>query len=195
MVMKRAPGQRLDKILLRLTNGQLENIARQTTNYMKELMQYTSPRFETVDGFGHDSEMLLGSFQPFATWPSWKPDIHPIYTSKSLSEHLQKQSDLIPPDSGTPCLTHPDLNPGNIFVYPEGNVAAIIDWEGAGYWPSYWVGTVPHVNSFFSSGKNRWRDALCHFLKQEGFRDESKWFNDHAEAAARKDEAEAEERW
>ena len=186
IVMKRAPGQGLDTVLSQLTQAQLGNVARQIACYMKELTQYTSPRFETVDGFGHESEMLLESFQPFETWPSWKPDIHPIYTPESLSKLLQEQSGLMPPDSGTPCFTHPDLNPFNIFIYPDGNLAAIIDWENAGYWPSYWVATIPQVNSFFSPGTNRWRDALCHFLKQQGFRDESKWYQDHSKAIDQK---------
>ena len=186
IIMKRAPGQGLEQVISQLTQAQLENVARQIARYMKELAQYISPRFETVDGFGHVSEMLLGAFQPFKTWPSWKPNIHPTYTPESLSKLLETQSGLLPPDSGTPCFTHPDLNPFNIFIYPDGNVAAVIDWEDAGYWPSYWVATIPQVNSFFSLGTNRWRDALCHFLTQQGFRDESKWFNNHSRAKCQK---------
>ncbi|KAK0448002.1 hypothetical protein EV421DRAFT_1785311 [Armillaria borealis] len=36
------------------------------------------------------------------------------------------------------CFSHCDLNPTNILVTEDGRLAAIIDWEGAGWFPEYW---------------------------------------------------------
>lgn len=40
---------------------------------------------------------------------------------------------------------HPDLGPGNIIV-PNNRISAIIDWEGAGFYPRFWVSTKPSVS-------------------------------------------------
>lgn len=45
------------------------------------------------------------------------------------------------------CFTHADLNPRNIIVR-RGRVAAIIDWEFAGWYPEYWEVTKAHYNYF-----------------------------------------------
>jgi aminoglycoside phosphotransferase (APT) family kinase protein len=34
-------------------------------------------------------------------------------------------------------FAHGDLHPGNILIH-DGRVAAILDWEMAGWYPEYW---------------------------------------------------------
>jgi aminoglycoside phosphotransferase (APT) family kinase protein len=49
--------------------------------------------------------------------------------------------DLLP-DDGNVFFSHGDLTLGNIIISPEPNsptkIAAIIDWEQAGWYPEYW---------------------------------------------------------
>ena len=136
------------------------------------------------------SPWLLGAYHSHATWPSWKPDVHPTYTPESLKAHLQKRSGIPPPDSGSEfCSYHADLNPANIFVQiPEdgaqrARISAIIDWDDAGYWPHYWIITCPKVNHWFlvpGENESAWRDELCSQLQlqlsEADLGDESSWY-------------------
>jgi len=44
-------------------------------------------------------------------------------------------------------FTHGDLGVQNILVRDDATVAAIIDWECAGWYPEYWEYTMAHYNS------------------------------------------------
>nr|POF08136.1 hypothetical protein CFP56_62716 [Quercus suber] len=46
------------------------------------------------------------------------------------------------------CFTHGDLGAQNILVR-DGRVAAIVDWECAGWYPEYWEYTKAHYNHVF----------------------------------------------
>ncbi|KAL8713680.1 MAG: hypothetical protein Q9220_002206 [cf. Caloplaca sp. 1 TL-2023] len=61
------------------------------------------------------------------------------------------------------CFTHGDLNAFNIIVRGD-EVAGIIDWENAGWLPSYWEYTNAwHVNPF----NTWWQDEVDKFLERE----------------------------
>ena len=191
MLMWRADGDRLDRMLPVMSPTQLEQVAADVAKYTAQLVQHTSPRLETVDGVGVQGQWLLGEYHSSATWPSWKPNVHPTYTRESLKVYLQKRYSIQPPDSGSEfCFYNADLHPRNIFVSiaqdktHRAYVSEIIDWEEGCYWSRYWVHTCPEVNRcFLVEGKHEsaWRDALYHQLKlqlNEGdFRDESSWWH------------------
>jgi hypothetical protein len=44
---------------------------------------------------------------------------------------------------------HADLGPTNIMVSCDGNVNGVIDWESAGFYPHFWIGTKPRVSGGF----------------------------------------------
>ena len=61
-----------------------------------------------------------------------------------------------------PVFTHGDLNPSNILVRGQ-EVAGIIDWEFAGWYPHYWEYTAAWLTAVVFSD---WRDDLPQFLTE-----------------------------
>jgi len=60
-----------------------------------------------------------------------------------------------------PVFTHGDLNPSNIFVCGD-KVVGIIDWETAGWYPSYWE----YTSAWTASINNKeWQSTLEQFLE------------------------------
>jgi thiamine kinase-like enzyme len=57
-------------------------------------------------------------------------------------------------------FSHGDLSPFNILVRGD-EVAAIIDWEGAGWFPHYWEYTMAWYNNLL---RTDWHEALSKFL-------------------------------
>ncbi|KAK0452010.1 uncharacterized protein EV420DRAFT_702583 [Desarmillaria tabescens] len=45
------------------------------------------------------------------------------------------------------CFSHCDLNKTNILVAEDGRLAAIIDWEAAGWFPEYWEYTTREMQN------------------------------------------------
>jgi hypothetical protein len=77
---------------------------------------------------------------------------------------------------------HPDLNPSNIIIL-DGKVAGIIDWEGAGYYPRFWIATKPSVSPGFDFDPPvpgfpdyRWRQLLYPTLVSLGYAQASSWY-------------------
>jgi len=70
------------------------------------------------------------------------------------------------PDEGPIVLTHGDLRPANIIVTAQSpvRVAAIVDWEQAGWYPDYWEYCKA---AFTASHDGEWRGWIDQFLKPQ----------------------------
>lgn len=73
---------------------------------------------------------------------------------------------------------HCDLGPTNILVSDTGDsVVAIIDWEAAAYFPSFWVATRPATNWAYRLSEptidpqeqNEWSSLFSKALVVKGF--------------------------
>lgn len=78
---------------------------------------------------------------------------------------------------------HPDLGPGNIIVSDDGRVAGILDWEAAGYYPTFWIATKPSVSpglDFYppivKCDDFEWRKCLRMELERWGYPQASDWY-------------------
>ena len=59
------------------------------------------------------------------------------------------------------CFTHDDLSSLNILVC-EGDVVGIVDWETAGWYPSYWE----YTTAWNANPQNKfWRKDIDRFLE------------------------------
>ena len=71
---------------------------------------------------------------------------------------------------------HADLGPENIMVSDSGDITSILDWESAGFYPFFWIGTKPVVSPAYltapENGQSRqeWRTALVEALCKLGMR-------------------------
>jgi aminoglycoside phosphotransferase len=75
---------------------------------------------------------------------------------QGIVEMAAKQDGLWP----APVFTHGDLNPFNILVRGD-EVAAIIDWECAGWFPNYWEYTSAWYGNLT---RTEWQENLSKFL-------------------------------
>ncbi|MCJ1246034.1 hypothetical protein MMC30_003238 [Trapelia coarctata] len=186
LLMRRVPGQPLDDAWEKLTPTQRNQIAIET------LAQFTSTRLESVDGQGVCDSRLLSEFEGYdEALPKWMPWFHPTYTAEQLTSRLLEEDGAVPPSIGKKFhFYHQDLGPTNIFVadpIPDEDselplLAALIDWEHAGYYPRWWIGTTPFVNSAYLLNwkvhpkVKAWGDALGDILGWRGFIPELDWY-------------------
>ncbi|KAK0231431.1 kinase-like protein [Armillaria fumosa] len=63
------------------------------------------------------------------------------------------------------CFSHCDLNKTNILVTEDGRLAAIIDWEAAGWFPEYWEYTSQVMQNMDSEILAKFWDAVGVFGK------------------------------
>jgi aminoglycoside phosphotransferase len=102
-------------------------------------------------------ERRFGPFQNVQEFHDWLRD--GIQSHKY--DDVQKLIDLHRQDWEGPTFTHGDLSSLNILVRGD-DVVGIVDWETAGWYPSYWEYTtacqVNPQNSF-------WREEIEHFLE------------------------------
>jgi hypothetical protein len=87
---------------------------------------------------------------------------------QDFTTYLSRQSTTGCPDIGS-CLYYyqADLGPTNIIVSEGGDIAGILDWESAGFYPGFWAGFL--LNSIEGLNRVAWRDLLRSMLKKEGF--------------------------
>jgi len=94
------------------------------------------PPFESIERFhsqlGHD--FILGSDRHREAWPRFRAMGNRQYCTK---------------------FTHSDIAPRNVLV-KNGRIAAIVDWENAGWYPEYWEYTCWDASNFWSPP--RWQE-------------------------------------
>ncbi|KAG0640156.1 kinase-like domain-containing protein [Tuber brumale] len=144
MVMEKIEGDPLHKVWVHLNREAKERLVRQFMDYLDELRRITSPIIRSFDGGPlYDEHGVLFEERntaqgPFSNNQSlWEALTSHLQHSPSRTMH-KALIDLrsIMPNGFPAVLTHADLHQGNILVR-HGNIAAIIDWEGAGFFPSW----------------------------------------------------------
>jgi aminoglycoside phosphotransferase len=82
---------------------------------------------------------------------------------KKEDEDWQRIAEMVAKQDGPwpdPVFTHGDINPFNVLVRGD-EVAAIIDWECAGWFPNYWEYTSAWYGNLT---RTEWQEALSKFL-------------------------------
>jgi hypothetical protein len=141
MLMKRVHARTLNTAWSTLSRLQQQNIANKMAEYCATIAQKTSPRYESTHGSGVLEYWLMGD--PPASRPSWLPMLLGPLTGPELKRYMSNISNKpVPHFEDVFHFYHCDLGPTNILVSDDGDsVAAIIDWEAAAYFPSFWVAT------------------------------------------------------
>ena len=155
-LMRRVSGEPLYDAWPRLSKHEIQQIATEVASYAEILAKFTSPRVETLDGYGINNEnwLLGGGEKPRL---EWHPIAHPPYTRDALMPYLTERFlGEAPPDPLDKFFFyHDDMQPGNIIVTIPSNSAestrlsAIIDWETAGFYPYWWISTKPYTCPVF----------------------------------------------
>ncbi|RPB03152.1 kinase-like protein [Choiromyces venosus 120613-1] len=144
MIMEKVVGEPLYKVWVHMDQKSKERLAFQFANYINELRRISRPAICSFDGGPlHDEHGVLFDQKntaqgPFpdnqSLWVALTSHLHHTH-SRTIRQALLDLSTIMP--QGLPAvLTHADLHQGNILVH-NGNIAGIIDWEGAGFFPSW----------------------------------------------------------
>ena len=189
IIMERIHGQSLDKAWLTLTPSQKQEISGKLQTMVGLWRKAPSPgRFCNLDGLPlSDALFWKGTGDdPFRNDEVYndEEDLNKaLIRNYALNDHLRgkgKFYELAFPHifrGHEPVFTHGDLQRKNVLVTTNSStgevVLTMIDWEFAGWYPSYWEFT----KALFACG--RFEDGWSHWLLQilEPFWTEYSWLN------------------
>lgn len=167
-ILKSVPGSTLYQAWPELSLSQKQKVASEVASFCSKLGASRKPRMETLSGKGVREDYLTKERLPNA--PSWKPVVEGPFTAEQLKAYLQD----FPITTGDEFyFYHADLGPTNIILDDERNVAAIIDWESAAFYPRFWIATKPLVSAGFNLGgadRYEWGVLLSRALEEKGFK-------------------------
>ncbi|KAK6955755.1 hypothetical protein Daesc_003399 [Daldinia eschscholtzii] len=157
VIQRRIEGDALDKILGQLASGDIARIGRQVGQFLLHLKSITSQHMERLDG------RPVNDFRLFKPLPDPSYGEYSVCVSDSdlasmlglsIANRLDKPSfdEFMArmPSSQPFTFSHSDLHEGNIMI-KDGNFAGLIDWELAGFYPSWWeyVNSCPLLSDYF----------------------------------------------
>lgn len=173
LLMSRCSGNTLQQAWPSLSNEVRNIVAQNLVRICGKLACLHSSEFRSPTGYGIFEPML-----DFSEGDSARPvgpfsvtDFNAYFLSKSGNSEIQFPKGL---EMKTDVFVfyHPDLNPGNILISTDGNITAIIDWEGAGYYPHWYVATKMGSFGFqveLDKDPQIWQRCVISKLRDAGF--------------------------
>ncbi|KAL7947775.1 kinase-like domain-containing protein [Trichoderma barbatum] len=138
IIMEHVPGKTLDKIWDDLNHEQKISISLELNGYISQLRNMKG----TYIGALNRGKALIGKKSPLECGPfeterefnrfilediaNTTPNMLRLYAKYALSHNHQI------------VFTHGDIAPRNIIIGEDFKIAAIIDWEEAGWYPEHW---------------------------------------------------------
>lgn len=138
-----------------LSPVQLQGICSQLKDYITQMRALKPPnpgRLEAADGSGlFDIRLASHPFPPFASIQEFHARLGHEFVLHS-SDHRDMASDfqMVAQRHYRTTFSHSDIAPRNIII-KDGRIAAIVDWESAGWYPEYWEYTRWAVSNYRSS--------------------------------------------
>jgi len=183
--MKKLRGKSLATTWKTLSDSSREKLLLSLREYILEMRSIPAPSnmIAGVDGGTlWDCRLPWGlqRFGPFAN----NDEFHHFLRSgidKAPPGHpdIEEMIELHKQEWGPPVFCHGDLSSLNIWVHGEG-ITGIIDWETAGWWPSYWEYTSAHQvnprNIFWGGYIDKFLDPWPEALKMEKVR--QRWWGE-----------------
>lgn len=178
ILMERIHGEELPTAFKRLQEPGRRKVYEQLKGISQELRSLKPPPGTGIEscvgGSLYDSRMnrcppRFGPFKTIQDFHFWlREGLQPSEVRKGASvddfewQDLEKMAAM--QDEGPwppPVFTHADLNPFNILVRGD-EVVGILDWEFAGWYPSYWEYTSAWHGNLT---RTWWQDSLDQFLQ------------------------------
>ena len=141
VIMQHVSGEPLAVAWPRMPEASKQAVIRELAGYVEQLPQLVSPKPGFVGsvsmGSGYDHRFGGDRFGPFDNME----DFHTYILRHNSLDAWKEETDVVQvhsnPNVYATEFTHGDLVPSNIIV-KDGKIAAIIDWETAGWFPEYW---------------------------------------------------------
>jgi len=142
IVMDYIDAPELTYVTKALSREQRQGICSQLKEYITQMRALKAPnagRMEAADGSGlFDIRLTSEPFPPFASVEEFHARLgHEFVLNSPNHRHMWSHYELISQRSYNTIFTHGDIAPRNILI-KDGKVAAIVDWESAGWYPEYW---------------------------------------------------------
>lgn len=175
IVMERIRGASLASTFNKCSGESREKIFAQLKDMLLELRTLKPPPGTGVHSFAggslYDSRIArcqprFGPFKTIQDFHLWlrdgfePPEDRPKQIEPDEWEDLKHMVEMQDGPWPEPVFTHGDLNPSNILVQ-GGKVVSIIDWEFAGWYPSYWEYTAAYQVMYT---KTQWQGLIGNFL-------------------------------
>jgi aminoglycoside phosphotransferase (APT) family kinase protein len=161
LMVDRVEGEDLQAAWPKLSQDEKERIARQTADFLQQLRDLQSAKMASIG----EAPLYAGwlflqgagtPHGPFASddelWQSLVPKLEKV--PEKARDAFRKR---LPPCAPY-TFTHGDLTTVNIMV-KDGNLAAIVDWERAGYFPVWWEYTAAKIG--LSKEDVEWKELLA----------------------------------
>ncbi|KAK4130635.1 kinase-like protein [Trichocladium antarcticum] len=143
MVTARVPGYQLSEVFSMLTDEQLHALAMDLNEFLSKLRAIpkgarsrTAPMTAVTGAAGGDChhvrmELMFGkgTYGPFTTEQDFHDFIRPRRPA-APGEIQRGGHDIV--------MTHGDLSRRNVIVDKDGRLVGVVDWEHAGWYPTYW---------------------------------------------------------
>ncbi|KAI9834373.1 MAG: hypothetical protein M1819_002984 [Sarea resinae] len=159
--MKRVKGETLEVAWPNMSTADRERVADQTAKALLQLRTFESPRIQNVEGKPvFDSMLFLGGGLETPHGPLSSDDELWKEMETGIShvpEKARRNLRLRMPRASPYVLTHGDLTDINIIVN-EGNLAGILDWERAAYFPVWWEFAAARIGN--SEADAEWKALL-----------------------------------
>ncbi|CAG9945501.1 unnamed protein product [Clonostachys rosea f. rosea IK726] len=167
LVTKKIRGRTLEEAWLHLGPRRRELLAEEVACHISQLAKHTSSSFKTVCGRGVFEPRLLE--KPREERPCWLPRLlGPFKEEDDMRNYMLSISNEVPPEIDQEFhFYHAELGPKNIILRENGAVAGIINWESAGYYPSFWVATKPLLDTFDLECDREEPKSWAHLLRRK----------------------------
>jgi hypothetical protein len=173
LILRRVPGHTLRDSWADLSSSSRDQILATVVDSCVSMAVQTAPCMQSATGGPIDEPYL-------------SPDSTRLFgplTAQQCASYFSATSTKAAPDVGAAFhFYHADLGPSNIMV-SAGAVTGILDWEGAGFFPRFWISTKPSVSpglnfspSVAGFEDHEWRRLLRVALEMKGFERAADWY-------------------
>ncbi|GAB7350148.1 hypothetical protein MBLNU459_g0815t1 [Dothideomycetes sp. NU459] len=189
-LMTRCPGQTLQVAWTGLKEEARTKVAERVASICKRLAALESPDFKTATNRGIFEPLLdVSEGDEIRVVGPFSADEFNDYisTARGCPDFMKIRDQRF-------VFCHPDLGPKNILIAEDGTIS-IIDWDGAGYFPPYYVAAKTASHGFvldiepYQGDEHEWQKKFARELKRAGFPfywDFWKWHDEWVEASTKR---------
>lgn len=165
ILMRRIPGESLDKAWPNLSTDEKERIAKQTAEYLQQLRKLQSDKIQSLgDHPVYDNFLFISKKDGLPHGPLASDDELWDVMKRGLGkipEAAQIRLRQSMPSARPYTFTHGDLTDVNIMV-ENGSLTGIIDWERSGYFPVWWEYASTSISN--SKDDREWKAILRKYM-------------------------------
>lgn len=157
--MEFVEGETLEEAWPSMVDQDKKNVLAQLKDFMYQVHQVEGEFIGSVDKSVYKDQLFSNrehDYGPFQDEDAFCKGIAQSPRACDANSFTQIAINMVNsiPKSEHVVLTHGDFVPRNILVRNGGNVAAIVDWEMAGFYPEYWEYAKAHL---FTDYEHPWR--------------------------------------